>query len=330
MAEEKFWHTVATTNRLFADGAAALLSGDGRSGVMRSSLETGNEDVYVVLYISVWFFIATWIVRKLTIEPLARYILPKVTGDAVKLEDRTQKFGQSAIEGLTYGAFSYFGYIIVLSQDWVFPAHQWFGDLVSKGPGSQHSHYEVDSALSCYVMCYLGRYFSNVVSLFLEARRKDFWQMLVHHVSTCFLVWTAYFGPWIRIGSVIMVLLDPADVPLHVAKLLKYMSATSKGKVVQVRMSNMCDGSFGLFAISFALMRIVCYPYVVWQATIGWDWKTLPNEVRIGIGLLYILLGLQAYWFYLIASIVIKVLRGGQVEDSRSDSDECDMHDKSD
>ena len=149
------------------------------------------------------------------------------------------------------------------------PAHNWFGDLVTTGKGSQHSHYEIDSALSFYALCYLGRYFANVVSLFLEVKRKDFWEMFVHHVATCFLVWVAYFGPWMRIGAVIMVLLDPADVPLHCAKLLKYLSTSSTGAVVRPYTSTMCDVFFGIFAVSFFVMRIVFYPYVVWQATIG-------------------------------------------------------------
>ena len=240
------------TDQLFVQWAGALVSGTGRSGVIRSVKDHNHktEDMYAVAYISVWFFVATWLVRKLTIEPLARYYLPRVTGDKRKLESRTAKFGQSAMEGLTYAAFSYFGYVIVLQQEWFLPADRWFGDLHDNSlPDSQESHYNIDTALTFYVLSYLGRYFAAVLSLFLEAKRKDFWQMFVHHVSTCFLVWTCYFKPYVRIGAVIMVLLDPADVPLHVAKLLKYMSSDSKGKTINIPTNNVCDASFGIFAI---------------------------------------------------------------------------------
>jgi hypothetical protein len=319
------------TDQLFVQWAGALVSGTGRSGVIRSVKDHNHktEDMYAVAYISVWFFVATWLVRKLTIEPLARYYLPRVTGDKRKLESRTAKFGQSAMEGLTYAAFSYFGYVIVLQQEWFLPADRWFGDLHDNSlPDSQESHYNIDTALTFYVLSYLGRYFAAVLSLFLEAKRKDFWQMFVHHVSTCFLVWTCYFKPYVRIGAVIMVLLDPADVPLHVAKLLKYMSSDSKGKTINIPTNNVCDASFGIFAITFALMRIVCYPYVVYKASTGWDFERLPKAVVIGIGLLYVLFALQAYWFYLISRMVIKVLSGGEVEDSRSDSEEDDDDDE--
>ena len=64
------------------------------------------------------------------------------------------------MEGLTYAAFSYFGYIIVLQQEWFLPAENWFGDLRNKNENdslTQESHYTIDSALSFYVLCYLGK-----------------------------------------------------------------------------------------------------------------------------------------------------------------------------
>ena len=52
-------------------------------------------DKYIVAYVFVWFFVAMWAVRKLTVEPLARWMLPKMTNDYRKLDSRTAKFGQS-------------------------------------------------------------------------------------------------------------------------------------------------------------------------------------------------------------------------------------------
>jgi ceramide synthetase len=54
-----------------------------------------------------------------------------------------------------------------------------------------------------------------------EPRRKDFIQMELHHALTFGLVVLSYFWGWNRVGFVIMLLLDPADVPLHAAKICK-------------------------------------------------------------------------------------------------------------
>ena len=73
-------------------------------------------------------------------------------------------------------------------------------------------------AVACYYIMYAARYFQGAVSVLLEHKRKDFWEMQLHHLTTCALVALSYSWGWNRVGLVVMLVLDPADVPLHVAK----------------------------------------------------------------------------------------------------------------
>lgn len=62
-----------------------------------------------------------------------------------------------------------------------------------------------------------------MITVFLEHKRKDFLEMQIHHLSTVLVVSISYMYGWNRVGVIVMMLLDPADVPLHSAKMFKYV-----------------------------------------------------------------------------------------------------------
>ena len=65
-----------------------------------------------------------------------------------------------------------------------------------------------------------------------------------------------------------MLLLDPADVPLHLAKMFKYVSDAreSRDKKLAQRCTFCADRVFELFALVFLVTRIAMYPRVRWSA----------------------------------------------------------------
>jgi len=74
-----------------------------------------------------------------------------------------------------------------------------------------------------YYILYAGRYSACFFSVLLEERRSDFLAMQLHHVSTATLVLVSYEVGFLNIGTVVMLLLDVADPPLHVAKIFLYL-----------------------------------------------------------------------------------------------------------
>ena len=98
-----------------------------------------------------------------------------------------------------------------------------------------------------------SRYTASLISLCcFEHKRKDFRQMFVHHVVTVVITLVSYQIDFNRVGAVVKLLMDPADVPLHGAKLCKYCG-----------LEFIADRCFELFALSFFVTRLVMYGYVV-------------------------------------------------------------------
>merc|ERR1712032_904793 len=145
--------------------------------------------------------------------------------------------------------------------------------------------------------------------------------MMLHHLVTVTVIYISYIYGWNRVGVVVMVLLDPADVPLHLAKLCKYI-ADAKGLYIW---QFIADRLFEMFALVFFVTRLVCYGYVCWSAHIEatrYFPKGLPEWTCVG--LLYTLLALQLYWFFLIIKVAVKLIRGLNADDPRSDDSEED------
>ena len=157
-------------------------------------------------------FAINWILRFVVFEPVARSVMPAGTKRKQRL-----KFAQAAMEAIYYTAFSFIGLVIVPAQPWVWPSVQWWEGWRN----ADDPHGLMRDDLRCYLLLYTARYFQGVVSTLLEARRADFLEMLLHHSITVVLCTTAYFGGYSRVGVVIMFLLDPADIPLHFAKMCK-------------------------------------------------------------------------------------------------------------
>jgi hypothetical protein len=67
-----------------------------------------------------------------------------------------------------------------------------------------------------YVMCSWTFYWSELVVLHLNAKKKDFYPTLIHHVTSIILLYFAWNSNLSRIFMVGFVLIDCSDIPLEV------------------------------------------------------------------------------------------------------------------
>lgn len=209
--------------------------------------------------------------------------------------------------------FTVIGLIVVPAQVWVWPSAKWWIGFADGG------HEIMRSDLRCYYIMYVARYAQGIVSVFLEPKRKDFLEMVIHHVVTVVVIFISYVYGWNRIGAVVMVLLDPGDVPLHLAKLCKYTAEATQRQVWQF----LADRLFEVFAVVFFVTRLCIFSYVCWSAHIEatrYFPKGLPEWTCVA--LLYTLLLLQMWWFLLIIKVALKILQGHAVDDPRSDDED--------
>lgn len=78
-------------------------------------------------------------------------------------------------------------------------------------------HYPLPAPIKAYYLLQFTSWVTQMVILHVEARRKDHYQMLTHHIITLVLVAMTYFCGLTRVGCVTLVLMDFSDIMLPVS-----------------------------------------------------------------------------------------------------------------
>lgn len=285
---------------------------------------SGLSDFPLYLYGALVCFLLQWSIRMVLLNPLASWALPNTK----KKSREIAKFAQSATEFYVYSFFFLAGLRVCCAQPWIWPSkHWWIGKL-------QGSHEFITPSFKFFYLLYGGRYLAQLITIFIEPKRKDFLIQVLHHSTTAVLVPLSYQYGYVRIGAAVMVLLDPGDPPLHAAKMCKYMAGGDTSSWWQFA----ADRWLEVFAITFLLTRCGLYPYIVWSAVFeakGYiDHSQDPGaylgiyllDELVAIALLVVLMILQFWWAWLLLKVVWKTLQTGHAADDRSD-DEDDEQD---
>ncbi|KAK8128542.1 TLC domain-containing protein [Apiospora sp. TS-2023a] len=210
---------------------------------------------------------------------------------------------------------------------------------------------ELEGLMKGYFLVQWAYWTQQLLVVNLEARRKDYLEMVLHHVITTTLISASYAYHLHRVGHLILVLMDTVELVFPLAKCLKYLG-----------FKTVCDVIFGVFLFTWAWTRHVFYGMVCWSF-----WHDLPRIVTVpcykgspddlqgplpapeegdtsyllepfydrggtvcltdGIrtGLMAFLVALElviCVWSYLIVRVSIRVLKGASAEDVRSDDEE--------
>ncbi|RGP80718.1 sphingosine n-acyltransferase lag1 [Fusarium longipes] len=210
---------------------------------------------------------------------------------------------------------------------------------------------EVSGLMKSYMLAQLAFWLQQMIVVNIEKRRKDYWQLISHHIVTIALVYSSYRYGLTSVGNVVLILMDLNDLIFSVAKCLKYLELQA-----------LCDIMFGVFVVSWVLCRHVAFVMVCWSVYahslaiagptcyIGSGNTILgPENVPHGEGYFYMvepliydsgricydytiksfflsgllfLEGLMIFWLVMIIKLVVRVLSGGNAEDTRSDGEE--------
>ncbi|XP_057292775.1 ceramide synthase 5-like isoform X2 [Hydractinia symbiolongicarpus] len=201
-----------------------------------------------------------------------------------------------------------FGAYTILPTEWFYDTNKWMEGYIRKQDFNMY--------LRSYYLMELSFYTSLLFSQFIDAKRKDFYQMFLHHIVTIMLIFSSFAINHHRIGVVIMFLHDASDFWLEAAKVFNY-----------AKKQRLCDGLFVMFAISFFITRWIYYPIWVLHAfvfkcvAIIGPWRGHVVECS----LLIILQILHIYWGSLILHMVYKLATQGKVDrDTRSEDETSD------
>jgi len=222
------------------------------------------------------------------------------------------KFTESIFKILFYLPAWLWSAKIGLSNEWIqHTKNCWRGYPYQLVTGELALFYEMEFGF------YLFLVFGHTL---LDARRKDFYQMLAHHVVTLLLISVSWYLKYHRMGSVVFFCMDLCDVFLEGAKVFNYL----KWEVL----SNIF---FGFLLLAWILFRIILFPIIVIWPTFYEAKATHDEEGCHDYNMatwwffnvmLWVLQLLQYYWFYLIIVVALKVLREGSLQDIREEKDE--------
>jgi len=199
-----------------------------------------------------------------------------------------------------------------------------------------------------YTLVQYAFWLQQIMVINIEKKRKDYWQMFTHHIVTTLLIFTSYGYHQTKVANLIFCIMDIIDVVLAVAKCLKYVGHDT-----------LSDIMFGLFMLVWLATRHIMFMIMCWSVyadilkTIAYGCYSgrngaingpfpPPNRFahlfepfrdpegvvcwndKIKWGFLSALLFLECImlmWFYMIVQVALKVVRGGQADDVRSDDE---------
>nr|CAB3230101.1 ceramide synthase 1 [Phallusia mammillata] len=160
---------------------------------------------------------------------------------------------------------------------------------------------------------------SVYATLYIDMWRKDSVVMLAHHVVTMLLIAFSYVFRYTNVGILVLFLHDITDIILEATKLAVYFK--TKGG----RWHTVCDAlstvGFLMFGTAWFMFRLYWYPLKAMYAA-GYVSKKVTGDLlfyHFFNGLLWILLGMNIYWFMFIVIMAYKVVTGqaNEVEDTR-------------
>ena len=117
------------------------------------------------------------------------------------------KFCETSWRCIYYTYSFIFGSIVMWDKPWLWDIKQcWYG----------YPHQSVTNDIWWYYMISMAFYWSLTASQFYDVKRKDFWQMFAHHMITILLMALSWVCNLHRVGSLVLLVHDCADIFLEV------------------------------------------------------------------------------------------------------------------
>ncbi|KHJ94061.1 Longevity-assurance protein [Oesophagostomum dentatum] len=145
----------------------------------------------------------------------------------------------------SYYTFAFFyGCLVLWNKTWLWDVKQcWIG----------YPFHPVDSSVWWYYMIETSFYYSLLIASFFDVKRSDFWQLIIHHFVTIGLLSSSFLINFVRVGTLVLISHDVADILLEFGKLTRY-DRHLKG------LTNAC---FVVFLTGWMITRLGYYPLVL-------------------------------------------------------------------
>ncbi|EGV63020.1 Sphingosine N-acyltransferase lag1 [Yamadazyma tenuis] len=271
-----------------------------------------NDDAFVVLHGVLLFMFIRSFLMIYVFAPFASYTFRMDKRAKVRFAEQSWSCFYASFSTI-YGMYLYYN-----SEYW--------GHLENLFAGWPHD--KMSTSFKAYYLMQIAFWLSQIIVLNIEEKRKDHYQMFGHHIITSLLCIGSYQNYYMRIGNLILILMDFCDVCLTGAKVLKYAG-----------FSTLCDIMFVCFLLSWVILRHGVYNYLFYYAMANAEslmtlHRCVPGVVeekcwsRFVLYTCFVLLAILQLlciaWLYSISKVAYRVVSGTGAEDVRSDSDDSD------
>lgn len=137
--------------------------------------------------------------------------------------------------------------------------------------------------------------------------------MFIHHAVTLLLLALSWICNFHRVGALVLVIHDFADIFLDATKLAKYANY-----------QKLADALSGVFTIAWLITRLGFYPRVIYSTTIEAP-RIFATQTAYYVfnGMLILLLCIHVVWTTYIFKAIYNAIKVGKLEgDTRSSSSE--------
>ncbi|GAC73018.1 protein transporter [Moesziomyces antarcticus T-34] len=310
-------------------------------GVPGYLYERGSKDALFVATLVLLFTLARALLMKYLLLPLGEVAVPhpkklrksaSQSAEAVAEHAKSLRIREKEVLRFAEQGFSLVYYTCSWSLGLYIASRESYWPLNTIEYWTNYPQFRLEPLFKLYYLGSCAFYIQQLFVLHVEARRSDHWQMFSHHVITIALIAGSYVCSYHRVGNAILCLMDPSDIALNIAKMLKYAGWQTT-----------CDIAFGLFMISWLVTRHVLYIRVVWSCIhdtlkvmsfrptnyLTGDFFTRPAFFTL-IGLLCALQVILLMWFYMICRVAYRVVTKAGAVDSRSDAESSYEDDEED
>ncbi|KIM68795.1 hypothetical protein SCLCIDRAFT_13535 [Scleroderma citrinum Foug A] len=271
----------------------------------------GYLDLAFIAYYIIFFSFLRQVVTIRLCQRIARYF-------KIKRRSQLDRFGEQAYALAYFAIMGSWGVrnMIQLPTNWYRTEYFWI----------DYPHWEMIPELKRYYLMHTAYWLQQfmVLLLRLEKPRKDYTELVIHHIVTLWLIGWSYLVNMTLIGNAVYTSMDIPDAFLAFSKILNYIK-WERSKTV----------SFLLFLVSWTYFRHYLNIRILWSVWTEFD--LVPETARIwapetGAWLVYwmkyqifmplfLLQVLNLFWYYLIWRVAIRSMTN-TLTDVRSDDED--------
>ncbi|KAF2126700.1 LAG1-domain-containing protein [Dothidotthia symphoricarpi CBS 119687] len=249
---------------------------------------------------------------------MQRLIRPIAVRCGIRGRAKQSRFMEQAYTALYFGLYGPFG-LYVMSRTPV-----WYFNTTGMYEGFPHRTNE--AVFKAYYLLQASYWAQQavVLLLMLEKPRKDFRELVAHHIITLSLIWSSYRFHFTYIGIAVYITHDISDFFLATSKLLNYIDSPIVGPYFFVFM---CAWGYLRHYINLKIL----YSFTTEFRTVGpyeLNWETqqykCPLSLAIGGGLLVALQAVNLFWWFFICRIAYRFVLFKTADDDRSEYEPTD------